>query len=464
MLGNHSSSRTTTNAKANQKFWQARLVAAVAWPYLAGAVMRLCPRWSKEVPTMAVDGYWRLYMNDDWVAEQHPCKLALVLAGHELFHVLGNHSERLTAYRDVFIKTPDGFRCTVANCAHDLAINCGLKSFVDSATALRKAAGESIFPMAVPAEALAPEMFIGKGGKCLPRGLISEGYAELLMSEAQKSPQCGKRDKGSGKGEPGEGGGSGKGEKPKAGSGQCGSGGGGEKGSYEDRSEPDTSDPNSGVCEAEQDLVRVGVAQAVREQAAKDRGTVPGGLSLWAEIFLKPSKVPWDQLLRRKTRATMTRIRGQFDYTYSRPNRRNRADGLVLPGMYSPEPCFGVALDTSGSMGSDDYAEAFGHIAAVLRSVSYRKVPVFCCDARSSEIQWVDDVKKIKMVGGGGTDMGAAIRTASESRKMKLLIVLTDGITPWGSKPDGMDVIVALTQPESSYPVPDWATKIVCQD
>jgi len=434
--------------EAVERFGQARWVVAALWPFMTRAVMRLCPRWSEDVPAVAVDGEWRLYLNPDWVKKQHQSTLALILVGHELQHALGSHSVRLTEYRDVWIAS-GGMQTTVANAAHDLAINSGLAAFVDSAVKYQRAVGRSpAIPVSLPKEALYPEKFTDKRGKPFPSGLMSEQYAQLLISEASQVMMCGAPDKGSGGGKP---------TKPLCG--RCGSGGGGEVEEFEEKGKANPDDPASGVSDVERDVIRQHTAQAIREQAAKHAGSVPGHMQLWADIYLTPSRVPWDRLLNREVRAAMNWLAGQGDYSYKVRSKRQQGSRVIMPGLYRPKPKFLVALDTSGSMTKKDYSTAFGHIVSILRSIGIHQVPVFTCDTRASDIQMVSDIRQIEMVGGGGTDMAAAIAKAAEAG-YKLLVVLTDGYTGWGSPVPGVKVVACLTRKPPAMP-PDWVTTVV---
>ena len=506
-MSQHSSmacSRTTTNAKAEQVYTHARIVCAQLWPFLTPVIMRLVARWSDAVPTMGVDQYWRLYMNPEFIASRNHMEIALLIAGHECQHLLGHHSERLTEFRDVFLVPENGKGAPVslANVAHDIAINCGFQAFIDSARHRfnKEGSNRHAFHMKRPDDGCYAENFKTKSGQPFPVGKLSEEYAELLMRNTPKSNnpmKCqgrgdgngnnDKNGKGSGSGDKnnkdgkgsgsgdknnkdGKGSGSGdknnkdgnggKGHAPACG--RCGSGGGGQREDYEDQDKPDPDDYNSGVVPEEQEVVRHQVANAIAEQAKRDRGSVPGHMVLWAEIILKPSTVSWQTILSRKVRGVLNKEMGRTDYSYQNPNRRSAGGKVILPGMYKPRPKFVVAMDTSGSMSKDDYAQVFGHIAAIVKSVGMAKVPVFTCDAAASEIQWVNNISQIQMVGGGGTDMGVAIQHAEETRVARLIIVMTDGITPWPKeKPKDMEVIVVLTQPPNkSWPVPTWATTV----
>jgi Mg-chelatase subunit ChlD len=68
--------------------------------------------------------------------------------------------------------------------------------------------------------------------------------------------------------------------------------------------------------------------------------------------------------------------------------------------------------------------------------------------------------RDVQLLGGGGTDMGAGLAKAAEIRpRPDLIVVLTDGHTPWPEAPPrGIRVIVGLMDLSGS--VPEWARSI----
>ncbi|MGB9372573.1 MAG: VWA-like domain-containing protein, partial [Jiangellales bacterium] len=68
--------------------------------------------------------------------------------------------------------------------------------------------------------------------------------------------------------------------------------------------------------------------------------------------------------------------------------------------------------------------------------------------------------------GGGGTDMRAGIEAASRARpRPDVLIVLTDGYTPWPERPPaGMALVVAMLHRADTAPppAPPWAVTVDC--
>ncbi len=53
--------------------------------------------------------------------------------------------------------------------------------------------------------------------------------------------------------------------------------------------------------------------------------------------------------------------------------------------------------------------------------------------------------RQISLTGGGGTDMGGAIATVLAARRVPdLVVVITDGLTPWPARRPRQDVIAVL--------------------
>jgi len=106
-------------------------------------------------------------------------------------------------------------------------------------------------------------------------------------------------------------------------------------------------------------------------------------------------------------------------------------------------PTVAVVVDTSGSMSPDDLAQCIADIASLTRSVAGAAggvpVRVIPCDAAAGPMSLVRtkaDVPRIELTGGGGTDMRVGIEAAANLRPMpEVIVVLTDGYTPWPSAP-----------------------------
>lgn len=219
-----------------------------------------------------------------------------------------------------------------------------------------------------------------------------------------------------------------------------------------------------GINEERADVIRRGVARQVREHK-KSRGTVPSSWERWADEILDP-KVDWRTMLGSMVRREIAILQGVRDYTYSRPSRRQssfrkRGSGIVLPAMRKPPPPnVSIVVDTSGSMSDTMLGWALSETQGVLKTLgsSGRNVSVVSCDAAAGTSQRVRQVSQVNLSGGGGTDMRVGINAALEQRPAAdVIIVLSDGYTPWPDEPTKVPLIIGLTCGESETQTPDWA-------
>jgi predicted metal-dependent peptidase len=212
-------------------------------------------------------------------------------------------------------------------------------------------------------------------------------------------------------------------------------------------------------------MVARNTARRIREHTQQRRDT-PEGWQRWADDVLEPS-VNWRRQLTAHVRRGAADVAGRVDFTYRRPSRRASAiPDVVMPSLRQPLPQVALVIDTSGSMSDAMLGQALGEVAGVLRSlgVARRNLRVIACDAHAYRAQQVRDLGAIRLEGGGGTDMGAGLDAAAALRpRPDLIIVLTDGFTPWRSAPPrGIRVVVGLM--DRSGRTPDWAETVLVGD
>jgi predicted metal-dependent peptidase len=374
------------------KLLAARFRAAHDRPYLASALYTLTVVPSTVVPTMAVDRYWRCYVNASFVDETPVPELAGVWI-HEASHLLRDHHGRAEllppAYRD------DRAR---VNLAQDCEINDDLTQ--DG--------------ISLPPNHIRPATF------GLPTGKLFEEYVAGIPPQ----PPC-----------------------PRCGSGAYGG------------VEPWDLAPSAAatVSPTEGQSIRRVTADAIRAHL-RSRGTVPGGWKRWSDAVLEPT-VDWRALLAGSVRRAVGSASGAVDYTYQRPSRRAAAQSkAVLPSLRRPVPSVAIVIDTSGSMSEDAIGAALAEVAGVLRGVGIRgnRVTVISCDAAAHVAQRVARAEQIELSGGGGTDMRVGIEAAlAQQQRPDVIVVLTDGLTPWPDRPVGARVIAGLIGDEADPP-PDW--------
>ena len=83
----------TTYEKAERKLTEARTRLAYARPYYSQGLYALRLLVTEEVPSLAVDEWWRLYANPGWV-ERHDAGHGATGLCHELHHLLRDHAGR----------------------------------------------------------------------------------------------------------------------------------------------------------------------------------------------------------------------------------------------------------------------------------------------------------------------------------------------------------------------------------
>jgi predicted metal-dependent peptidase len=220
------------------------------------------------------------------------------------------------------------------------------------------------------------------------------------------------------------------------------------------------SESQPGMTEAEQKVLERVVAQAI-EQQMKGRGTGQGGLNRWVQKILHPRRDPL-QVLESTVRATCQTGPGYGMFTYRHPNRRQPRGLPKLPVHRQPVCRVAVLVDSSGSMGAKDLGEALGVIGRVLKKMPPDSVRIYTGDTKAGPAQKVFRPEQVKIVGGGGTDVGRMLESvAKESPEPDVILAVTDGDTPWPARKVKPRVVAYLTRRYYAKQVPVWITKIV---
>ena len=128
--------------------------------------------------------------------------------------------------------------------------------------------------------------------------------------------------------------------------------------------------------------------------------------------------------------------------------------------MRAPRLTAAVVIDTSASMTSDDLDTALAEVSGVIKAVG-GTVQVIVCDAHAERARTVRNPRDVKLIGGGGTDMRVGIDAAEALNPApNVIVVLTDGDTPWPSTPTRARLIAVLTRDRGMSRLPTWARGI----
>lgn len=377
----------------------ARLLAGDAHPFLAVALWALTPVAQPGLGTMAVDERWRLYLDPEVLERWSVRECAGVLL-HEVAHVVRDHAGRAR-----LMGVEESTR-GVWNWAADAEINDDLRHDA----------------VELPDDPVLPERLR------LPRGKVAEFYfSELLRRHAAlpDAPECGAGCHG-----------------------------------LHDETRMSGAEESlvPGLDAAEAMLLRKRIAEAVLVRYGNAPGKDPGGWERWAEALLHP-RVDWRVLLRSQVRSALGAVRGSVDYTYRKPARR-RVPGVVLPALQQPLPAVAVVIDTSASMRPSQLDAAWTEVHGAVRSLGVRRelLRVYAGDVAMTRVD-AFGARRVALTGGGGTDMGTGIAVAMQGRpRPDVIIVMTDGYTPWPTVPPSARVIVALLHTDRNVDVPEWAT------
>jgi predicted metal-dependent peptidase len=463
----------------------ARFRAVRDYPYLAPALtrLRILSNPTPQCPTIAVDRWWRIYWNADFVARfaKDPNDLnsynivALSqLFVHEVHHLLRFHWQR-QGNRDP----------KLWNVATDMEINDDIDV---SAVA-------PISPPQLPqAYGLSPN-------------LSAEEYYEALMQKAQQQAQQSQNQQSQ---QPQQGQDGGQGQQQQQGKqrnkggrgkqqgqqqGQQGQGGDGNLNQNQDGQdgqgrdgqqsnlkgdamdahgsgasaqrgawELDPNDPDEPGIENPEEVTKEILREVVN--LMRQQGVGCGELERLAEKVLT-NKVPWEKVLRSTLNSVITIIKhGQEDYSYALPPRRQPPDPrIIYPAMIGGRLTGLVVVDTSGSMGAVDLGAALRQVKDIVEKAGVDVVVA----AGDWDVQRVTEIKeqvrwrKLEqvLVGGGGTSMPRVVKGALEKvkearKQVGFVLVLTDGETDW----DGLEdlklpiVVGIINNPSAAQRVP----------
>ncbi|HVF32065.1 MAG TPA: VWA-like domain-containing protein [Acidimicrobiales bacterium] len=417
-----------------RKVAAARLWAATKFPYLSTALFAtsVIERPGLGGDGVAVDAGWRLYVDPEAATGWTVPDLGALLV-HHTGHLIRDHAGRAETL-GVTDSTAERWSTAADAELNDDLVEVGLHM-----------PGRVILPDDLGYE----------------RGRLAEEYYARERAEEERDPDAGDPDDASAP-EPEE-----QAEKPRS---DHGSGAHNHHRPWEDPADG----ADDGVAPAftalqphERDLLRAQTAQQLLDAVRTGQGNVPSNWRRWAEELLAPT-VDWRRALGAEVRRGVQLVAGAVDYSYRRPSRRaSVSPTIVLPALEKPVPEVAVVCDTSGSMGEHQLARVLGEVEGLLDGIGLRSsgVRVLAVDAAVQTVRRVASARQVELVGGGGTDMGRGIAAAAALKpRPSVLVVLTDGLTPWPAEPPrGMRVVIGLLTGTpagrySSLPsTPHWA-------
>jgi len=161
-------------------------------------------------------------------------------------------------------------------------------------------------------------------------------------------------------------------------------------------------------------------------------------------------------------------VRGNTDYSYRFPSYRQsmaQQAGAIFPGSVSPVPRVYIVVDTSGSVSDGDLAEFGPEIQGIFRETMANPPRIVSCDSEAGTIQTYKRIEDVKLTGGGGTDMRVGIDACLRERlRPNVIVVLTDGGTPWPEESvEGVKIIGVIGGRSSYDSTPEWMPSIILE-
>jgi predicted metal-dependent peptidase len=395
-------------------------------PFLGALVLRLplvaAGGWCRTTGTDAR----RLYYNPQWIERLTAAEVQFALA-HEALHCALGHFAR----RGRRVKRKWDLACDFA--VNPLLVDEGLKPPPDAQILdlYRGMAAEEIYPClddSLDDETLDDHVWDGDEG--------GEGGGGGERSEAQ----------GKGGSEPQD-------IDPEAGGATPRRRAPGQAGEDEDEGPPPLSAQESEHLQQQWQRHLAAAAQRAREA-----GRLSGNLARLTDTALAP-QVSWRAVLAQHlTQAS------RDDYTWQRPSRRTGEAGgdAIFPALRSHAGDVCVALDTSGSIGDDDFARFVGELNAIKGTLPVR-VTLFACDAAlSPDSPWVcEPWEELRLprqfAGGGGTAFAPVFEWIERNgRHPDALVYFTDAEGEFPKMPPHYPVLWLV---KGKAPVP-WGRRI----
>lgn len=215
------------------------------------------------------------------------------------------------------------------------------------------------------------------------------------------------------------------------------------------------------LSKEEQKAIRDEIKDAVLQAAqAVGAGNLPAGVQRLIKD-LTESVIDWRELLLQQIQSTI-----KSDYSWNRPNRRSWHMDAVLPGMKPGETVdLCVAIDTSGSIGTEELKIFLSEIKGIMDSYDDYRIQVWSFDTEVYNVQEftqdnMKDILEYEPQGGGGTDFMANWNFMKEQGiEPKKFVMFTDGMPfgSWGDENYCDTVFIIKGNPGAEPPFGIWA-------
>lgn len=197
-----------------------------------------------------------------------------------------------------------------------------------------------------------------------------------------------------------------------------------------DISKQDEHDFNGELSDEQLDEIGKDIEKHLREGGLL-AGRLGGNIPKTISDLLKP-KIDWRHVLREFVTSSM---RGKDEYTWRKMNRRQLANDIYLPSV--EDETIGeivVAIDTSGSIGSEEITEFATELVSICETVTPERVRILWWDTKVHGEQIIGEghysniAGILKPLGGGGTMASCVSEYINAERiEAECVLVFTDG-------------------------------------
>lgn len=192
----------------------------------------------------------------------------------------------------------------------------------------------------------------------------------------------------------------------------------------ESRDDNDLADPIGELGELQREVEDILVRAAIQSKMQNDApGTIPGAIELFLNKLLKP-KLPWQRILQKYIQQLT-----KNDYSWRKPNRRFFPDHY-LPSLHSEKVIdLAIAVDISGSVSDEEFLRFISEIGGIMKMMKPEKISLIQFDTEIHSITSIksfQDLKNVKFLGRGGTNIWPVMQWTKENRP-QVLLTFTDG-------------------------------------
>jgi predicted metal-dependent peptidase len=356
----------------------------------------------KDNYTMAVDVQGNVYYFKDWVDKLTDTELRFIIL-HELLHLVLLHLLRGKN------KNPQIF-----NISADICVNSLLKE--NKSPLPRKEIG-GLIPNDKQEIQIGPVLV-----KNCNKRTAENIYEELMKNLPQVEISISFGDGSNGNSE--------KGDKDGKGDGSPNESNKNSKGLYKGAFDIHITAANGKLSEKQRAEIEAEWKDRIHQAltSSQMRGDVPAGIERLIGELHKET-INWKVLLRRYITQSIP-----SNYTWSRPSRRSISSGIYFPDVLCESIKVGIGIDCSGSIDNSTLNDFLSEIVGMARSYAGKiDMTLWTHDIDVSEKYEVkngkiEKIKKLKIVGGGGTSHTKIFEVMKkELKNCKCAVFLTDG-------------------------------------